>query len=56
MVHTTQCPHDKPKARYRALSMALHWTIAPHVAGAIKHQFDGHPVLWRMVPFLKPAR
>jgi cytochrome b561 len=24
-----------------------------HVAGAVKHQFDGHPVLWRMVPFLK---
>jgi cytochrome b561 len=23
-----------------------------HVAGALKHQFDGHPVLWRMVPFL----
>lgn len=25
-----------------------------HVAGALKHQFDGHPVLWRMLPFLKP--
>lgn len=25
--------------------------IALHVAGAIKHQFDGHPVLWRMWPF-----
>ncbi len=24
-----------------------------HVAGALKHQFDGHPVLWRMIPFLK---
>lgn len=24
-----------------------------HVAGALKHQFDGHPVLWRMVPFLR---
>jgi cytochrome b561 len=24
-----------------------------HVAGAIKHQFDGHPVLWRMVSFLR---
>lgn len=28
--------------------------IALHVAGALKHQFDGHPVLWRMIPFLKP--
>lgn len=27
--------------------------IALHVAGALKHQFDGHPVLWRMLPFLK---
>jgi cytochrome b561 len=28
--------------------------VGLHVAGAIKHQFDGHPVLWRMLPFLKP--
>lgn len=27
--------------------------IVLHVAGALKHQFDGHPVLWRMVPGLK---
>jgi cytochrome b561 len=27
--------------------------VALHVAGAVKHQFDGHPVLWRMIPFLK---
>ncbi len=27
--------------------------IALHVAGALKHQFDGRPVLWRMLPFLK---
>jgi cytochrome b561 len=27
--------------------------LALHVAGALKHQFDGHPVLWRMLPFLK---
>lgn len=24
-----------------------------HVAGALKHQFDGHPVLWRMVPSMR---
>ena len=24
-----------------------------HVAGAIKHQFDGHPILWRMLPLLR---
>ena len=28
-------------------------TIALHVAGALKHQFDGSPVLWRMAPFLR---
>lgn len=28
--------------------------IALHVAGALKHQFDGHPVLYRMLPLLKP--
>ena len=28
--------------------------IALHVAGALKHQFDGNPVLWRMLPGLKP--
>jgi cytochrome b561 len=27
--------------------------LALHVAGALKHQFDGRPVLWRMLPFLK---
>ena len=26
-----------------------------HVAGAIKHQFDGHPILWRMAGWMKPA-
>jgi cytochrome b561 len=29
--------------------------LALHVAGALKHQFDGSPVLWRMTP-LKPPR
>lgn len=28
--------------------------LALHVAGALKHQFDGHPVLWKMAPFLRP--
>ena len=27
--------------------------LALHAAGALKHQFDGSPVLWRMLPFLK---
>jgi cytochrome b561 len=24
--------------------------LALHVAGALKHQLDGHPVIWRMMP------
>lgn len=28
--------------------------LALHVAGALKHQFDGRPVLWRMLPFARP--
>jgi len=27
--------------------------IVLHVAGAVKHQFDGHPVLWRMAGWIK---
>ena len=33
-------------------AMIAVWAL--HVAGALKHQFDGNPVLYRMVPFLKP--
>jgi len=29
-------------------------TLALHVAGALKHQFDGRPVLWKMIPLLRP--
>jgi cytochrome b561 len=27
--------------------------LALHVAGALKNQFDGQPVLWRMIPFMR---
>ena len=30
-------------------------TLALHVAGALKHQFDGRPVLWRMSWLRRPA-
>ncbi len=34
----------------------LVWTtitlLVLHVLGALKHQFDGSPILWRMIPFL----
>ncbi len=52
--------HDKAlfKDRLEAFhGSPLVWSmiglVALHVAGALKHQFDGHPVLWRMVPGLK---
>jgi cytochrome b561 len=32
--------------------LVISWFL--HVGGALKHQFDGKPVLWRMIPFLKP--
>jgi len=28
--------------------------LALHVAGALKHQFDGRPVLWRMIAAIRP--
>ena len=30
--------------------------LALHVAGALKHQFDGNPVLWRMTSLKPPMR
>ncbi|HEX4198147.1 MAG TPA: cytochrome b [Caulobacteraceae bacterium] len=29
--------------------------LALHIAGALKHQFDGKPVLWRMLPSKAPG-
>jgi cytochrome b561 len=34
--------------------LVISWFL--HVGGALKHQFDGKPVLWRMIPFLKPPK
>ena len=35
-------------------ALVIAWAL--HVAGAFKHQFDGRPVLWRMIPLLKRDR
>lgn len=39
-------------------TVILVWTtlalLALHVAGGLKDQFGGHPVFWRMIPFLRP--
>ncbi|MBV8592775.1 MAG: cytochrome b [Caulobacteraceae bacterium] len=51
--------HGARKALQHVHVNLLIWVIlinlALHVAGALKHQFDGNPVLWRMIPFLRPA-
>jgi cytochrome b561 len=43
--------------RHALKSIHVYWLIwlvllnlGLHVAGALRHQFDGHPVLWRMLP------
>jgi cytochrome b561 len=48
--------HSRP-LRHGLKSIHTYWLIwlvilnlALHVAGALRHQFDGHPVLWRMLP------
>ena len=48
--------HSKPE-RHALKSIHTYWLIwlllinlALHVAGALRHQLDGHPVLWRMLP------
>jgi cytochrome b561 len=52
-------PAHKPLARavkhfHVFTQIWIAWAlIALHVAGALKHQFDGHPVLWRMNPFAR---
>jgi cytochrome b561 len=53
-------PAHKPLRRslHLAHTTILIWIVlanmALHVAGALKHQFDGRPVLWRMAPFVRP--
>jgi cytochrome b561 len=48
--------HDRA-GRHLLKSVHTYWLIwlvllnlALHVAGALRHQFDGRPVLWRMLP------
>lgn len=47
-------PRALRKLLQRTHTNILIWIVlanlALHVAGALKHQFDGHPVLWRMLP------
>jgi cytochrome b561 len=52
-----------PKASRQALKhfhvYVMIWivlmSLALHVAGALKHQFDGRPILWRMTRLKPPA-
>ena len=54
--------HDRA-LRHGLKSIHTYWLIwitllnlVLHIAGALWHQFDGHPVLWRMLPGVKPVR
>ena len=55
-------PPDQRRAVHHAVETfhgsILVWSgialAALHVAGALKHQFDGSPVLWKMIPVLRP--
>ena len=49
--------HDARETLQSVHTTFLIWIVwanlVLHVAGALKHQFDGRPVLWRMLPFLR---
>jgi cytochrome b561 len=55
-------PREQTRSLHEALEGAhgsvLVWMtiglLALHVLGALKHQFDGRPVLYRMLPFMAP--
>ena len=46
--------HDLKQIHTSILVWSILANLALHVAGAIKHQFDGRPVFWRMAPFARP--
>ena len=46
--------HDLTHIHVNLLIWIVLVTLALHVAGALKHQLDGRPVLWHMLPFLRP--
>jgi cytochrome b561 len=48
--------HDVSHIHVFILIWIVLLNLALHVAGALKHQFDGHPVLWRMLGTGRPRR
>jgi cytochrome b561 len=50
MAHSKPLRHDLKSIHTYWLIWLVVLNLALHVAGALKHQFDGHPVLWRMWP------
>lgn len=50
MAHSRPLRHGLKSIHTFWLMWLIVLNLALHVAGALKHQFDGHPVLWRMLP------
>jgi cytochrome b561 len=50
MAQSKPLRHDLKSIHTYWLIWLVALNLALHVAGALKHQFDGHPVLWRMWP------
>jgi cytochrome b561 len=50
LAHNRAWRHDLKSIHTFWLIWLVLLNLALHVAGALKHQFDGHPVLWRMLP------
>jgi cytochrome b561 len=56
LAHNKAWRHDLKSIHTYWLIWIVLLNLALHVAGALKHQFDGRPVLWRMLPGARPAR
>jgi cytochrome b561 len=50
LAHNKAWRHDLKSIHVYWLIWLVLLNLALHVAGALRHQFDGHPVLWRMLP------
>jgi cytochrome b561 len=55
MAHNRPLTHGLKSIHTYWLIWLVLINLALHVAGALKHQFDGHPVLWRMWPGRTPG-
>jgi len=50
MAHSRSLRHDLKSIHVYWLIWFVLINLTLHVAGVLKHQFDGHPLIWRMCP------